>query len=43
VLALAILGIGGAAHYPEAWVFLAIFGGASLAITVDLMVRDPER
>jgi hypothetical protein len=25
VLALAILGIGGAAHYPEAWVFLAIF------------------
>jgi protein-S-isoprenylcysteine O-methyltransferase Ste14 len=42
VLAAALFVPAGTTHYPEAWTFLAIFAGCSLAITVDLMVRDPE-
>lgn len=41
VLAAAILGAAGTPFYPEAWAFLALFGGASLAVTVDLARRDP--
>jgi protein-S-isoprenylcysteine O-methyltransferase Ste14 len=29
-------------NYWQAWIFLAVFGGASLAITVYLMKRDPK-
>jgi protein-S-isoprenylcysteine O-methyltransferase Ste14 len=32
----------GTVRYPAAWVFLVIFFGASLAITLHLMKRDPK-
>lgn len=31
----------GTIHYWQAWVYLSIFTGASLLITLDLMKRDP--
>jgi|SRR5215467_1690801 len=31
----------GTLRYWQAWVFMAVFGGASAAITVYLAVRDP--
>ena len=31
----------GTVHYLQAWVYLLIFTGASLLITLDLMQRDP--
>jgi protein-S-isoprenylcysteine O-methyltransferase Ste14 len=41
VLGGAIFGAAGTVRFAEGWAFLAIFGGASLAITVDLARRDP--
>lgn len=41
VLAAALFGLAGTTQYWQGWVFLAVFGGASLAITIDLAVRDP--
>jgi protein-S-isoprenylcysteine O-methyltransferase Ste14 len=41
VLAGAIFGAAGTVRYAEGWTLLAIFGGASLAITLDLARRDP--
>jgi protein-S-isoprenylcysteine O-methyltransferase Ste14 len=32
----------GTLRYPEAWVFLAVFFGSSLAVTLYLMRRDPK-
>jgi len=32
----------GTIRYWQAWVYLAVFTGASLLVTVDLMRRDPE-
>src|SRR5262245_53650499 len=49
-LALAVLGIvmglllfvsAGTVRYGQAWVYLAVFLGASTVITVDLMRKDP--
>jgi protein-S-isoprenylcysteine O-methyltransferase Ste14 len=32
----------GTVHYWQGWVYLFVFTGASLLVTVDLMRRDPE-
>jgi protein-S-isoprenylcysteine O-methyltransferase Ste14 len=37
-----VFAVAGTARYAEAWVFLGLFVGASLAITLYLMKRDPE-
>ena len=42
ILALLVLGGAGTVRYPEGWAFLALFGGASLAITLYLLRADPE-
>ncbi len=41
VLGLALFGPAGTLGFPEAWVFLALFGGASLSITIYLARHDP--
>jgi protein-S-isoprenylcysteine O-methyltransferase Ste14 len=41
VLGAAIFAAAGTVRYGEAWALLAIFGGASLAVTLDLARRDP--
>jgi protein-S-isoprenylcysteine O-methyltransferase Ste14 len=40
VLAAILIGIGGLAYW-QAWLFLAVFGAATTAITIDLARRDP--
>ena len=40
ILAAALLGAAGTVAYWQAWAFLATFGGATLAITIDLAVHD---
>jgi protein-S-isoprenylcysteine O-methyltransferase Ste14 len=42
VLALLIFVPAGTVRFVEGWVFLALFGGASLAITVWLAFADPQ-
>jgi protein-S-isoprenylcysteine O-methyltransferase Ste14 len=42
VLGLALFLSAGTLHYVEGWLFLGVFSGAALAITLDLMRRDPE-
>ncbi len=41
VIALVVFGSAGTVRFVEGWVFLAVFGGASLAITVYLAKKDP--
>ncbi len=41
VLAVAIFMSAGSVHYVEGWVFLGVFSGSSLAITLWLMRKDP--
>jgi protein-S-isoprenylcysteine O-methyltransferase Ste14 len=41
ILGVVLFGGAGTLHYPQAWVFLLVFGGASLAVTLYLMKRDP--
>ena len=40
VLAAILIGIAGVAYW-QAWLFLAVFGSATTAITIDLARRDP--
>jgi protein-S-isoprenylcysteine O-methyltransferase Ste14 len=42
VMGVVLFGPAGTLHWLEGWVFLFIFFGASLGITVDLMKRDPR-
>lgn len=42
IMAAAIFISAGSVHYWQAWVFLAVFAVASLAITLYLMKQDPE-
>jgi protein-S-isoprenylcysteine O-methyltransferase Ste14 len=37
-----LFGVAGTLRYVEAWAFLAAFFGASLAVTLFLMKRDPQ-
>jgi protein-S-isoprenylcysteine O-methyltransferase Ste14 len=37
-----VFGVAGTLHYSEAWVFLTTFFLCSLAVTLDLMKRDPK-
>jgi len=41
VMALLVFGTAGTVRYWQAWVYLAVFFGASLITTLDLMRRDP--
>ena len=41
VMATLIVAASGTWHYWQAWTFLVVYFGASLAITLDLMRRDP--
>ena len=41
VIAAALFGSAWTCEFWQAWVFLAVFGCAVLAITIDLAVRDP--
>ena len=41
VMSLLLFIPAGTIHYWQAWVYLSIFTGASLLITLDLMKRDP--
>jgi protein-S-isoprenylcysteine O-methyltransferase Ste14 len=41
VMAGALFACAGMTRWPEAWVFLAVFLGASLLVTIDLARRDP--
>jgi len=40
-LAAALFVGGGTTHYWQAWLYLAVFTGCVLVITIDLAVRDP--
>jgi protein-S-isoprenylcysteine O-methyltransferase Ste14 len=40
VLGAALFGTAGTLDYWQAWAFLATFGAATLAITIDLAIRD---
>jgi protein-S-isoprenylcysteine O-methyltransferase Ste14 len=42
IVSVLIFGVAGTLRYPEAWAFLVTFFGASLAITLYLMRRDPK-
>jgi protein-S-isoprenylcysteine O-methyltransferase Ste14 len=42
VVGAVVLACAGTLRYAEAWAFLGIFFGASLAVTLDLMKRDPK-
>jgi protein-S-isoprenylcysteine O-methyltransferase Ste14 len=42
VVGVVLFGSAGTLRYPQAWVFLGIFFGASLSVTLDLMRRDPK-
>jgi len=37
-----VFSVAGTLRYPEGWVFLALFFGSSLAVTLYLMRRDPK-
>jgi len=41
ILGIVVFAAAGTVRYVEAWIFLAVFVGASLAITLYLMRRDP--
>jgi len=41
VMALLVFGTAGTVRFWQAWVYLAVFFGASLITTLDLMRRDP--
>jgi protein-S-isoprenylcysteine O-methyltransferase Ste14 len=41
VMAGALFACAGTTHWLEAWIFLAVFLGASLLVTIDLARRDP--
>ncbi|HEY2369359.1 MAG TPA: isoprenylcysteine carboxylmethyltransferase family protein [Polyangiaceae bacterium] len=41
VMAGALFGCAGTTRWLEAWIFLAVFLGASLLVTIDLARRDP--
>jgi protein-S-isoprenylcysteine O-methyltransferase Ste14 len=41
-MAALIFPLAGTVRYAEGWIFLFVFGGSSLAITLDLMKRDPR-
>ncbi|HEY2165511.1 MAG TPA: isoprenylcysteine carboxylmethyltransferase family protein [Gemmatimonadaceae bacterium] len=41
VMALLVFAIAGTVRYWQGWVYLAVFFGASLLTTLDLMRRDP--
>ena len=41
VIAAALFVSAGTVDYWQAWAFLAVFGAMTLAITIDLAVRDP--
>lgn len=41
VLGVTIFGSAGTIGYWQAWVFLAVFGGATALTTIDLAVHDP--
>jgi len=41
VMGLLLFVPAGTLHYPEAWVYLGVFIGASALLTLDLMRRDP--
>jgi protein-S-isoprenylcysteine O-methyltransferase Ste14 len=41
VMAALLFGAAGTLHYWQAWMFLACYFGASIAITLDLARRDP--
>jgi protein-S-isoprenylcysteine O-methyltransferase Ste14 len=41
-MGLLLFGVAGTVHYWQAWVFLAVFFGASTLITVYLMRSDPQ-
>ena len=41
-MGLLLFGVAGTVHYWQAWVFLAVFFGASTLITIYLMRSDPE-
>ena len=41
-MALLLFVPAGTIRYWQAWLYLAVFGGASLLVTLDLMRRDPE-
>jgi protein-S-isoprenylcysteine O-methyltransferase Ste14 len=41
-MALLLFVPAGTIRYWEAWAYLAVFTGASLLVTIDLMRRDPE-
>jgi protein-S-isoprenylcysteine O-methyltransferase Ste14 len=41
VVALALFGAAGTLHFFEAWLFLGVFTGSALAITLYLALRDP--
>jgi protein-S-isoprenylcysteine O-methyltransferase Ste14 len=42
VIAALLFASAGTFYYWQAWTFLAVYFGASLAITLDLMKNDPE-
>jgi protein-S-isoprenylcysteine O-methyltransferase Ste14 len=42
VMAAILFLAAGTLHYPQAWIFLAVFGAAAFAITLYLMKYDPE-
>jgi protein-S-isoprenylcysteine O-methyltransferase Ste14 len=42
VMGVLLFGFAGTLRFGEAWVFLAVFGGAALAITLYLMRYDPQ-
>ncbi|HEX5059267.1 MAG TPA: isoprenylcysteine carboxylmethyltransferase family protein [Kofleriaceae bacterium] len=41
VVGLVLFGAAGTIGYWQAWVFLTVFGGAAVLITIDLAVHDP--
>jgi protein-S-isoprenylcysteine O-methyltransferase Ste14 len=41
VLGVALFGGAGSLRWPEGWIFLLVFGGSSLAVTLYLARRDP--
>ena len=43
VMAVLLFLPAGTLHYWQAWFFMAVFVGASAAITVYLAIKDPKR
>jgi len=42
VMGVVVFAPAGTIHWTEGWVFLGVFFGSSIAITLDLMARDPK-